>query len=405
MHIDANCLEKFAVILVGASVAGVAASGVSLPNGVIESLVGGFGLWAKARYDARADADRVVRRLTTELQRERQGWGALSTHASEGIRANAPASFLRVIPLCALLPEEVVGQRLSPEPIAELFLQKAAKALPSVYANPDPGNPETHLPRQFLLRLTTRAYANLVEEPDYIAQIAPALWQATLEGLARIEAKIDLLVEQLYDTTRQLGLKEGTVIGIAKVFATDVDDFDTALRELTRAVGIAARIEREGRVPFNTGDPVSAVMAEVTGLNREQNFAAAADVFEDAFDRIASDRACVIEAGQEQTILSRNVAGAARHALRSRPRQGAGLRPTRLRRPRGSQPRHDHTPHQRGMALNDRGTALQTLGERDPDAARLTQAVEVFHAAMQERTRDCSAHLGQFVGPHGHGDG
>ena len=44
MNIDAACLEKFAMILVGTSVAGAGVVGVSLPNGVIESLAGGFGL-------------------------------------------------------------------------------------------------------------------------------------------------------------------------------------------------------------------------------------------------------------------------------------------------------------------------------------------------------------------------
>ena len=81
-------------------------------------------------------------------------------------------------------------------------------------------------------------------EPGYITQIARALWQATLAGQARIEAKIDILVEQLSRTTEDLGLNKGMVIGIATVFVAKVDDFDTALRELTRAVGIVDQIPR-----------------------------------------------------------------------------------------------------------------------------------------------------------------
>lgn len=315
MNIDAACLEKFAMILVGTSVAGAGVAGVALPNGVIESLASGFGLWAKAKQDANVTATQVVRRMTTELQREWQTWGALSSDANDGIRANALASFQEVVPLCPLLPQDVVGQRLSPEAVAALFLAKAAQVLPSVYANPDPRNPETHLARQFLLRITTRAYAHLVAEPGYIAQIAPALWQATLEGQARFEAKVDLLVEQLRDTSRQLGLAEGTVIGIAKAFATDVEDFDTALRELTRAVGIAARFERQGSLPAHTGDQITAVMAEVARLNRSQNFAEAATVIADSYDRIEAERARLIEVGLEQAILSRNAPDAAKWAL------------------------------------------------------------------------------------------
>ncbi len=412
MNIDTACFEKFAMILVGTSVAGAGVAGVALPNGVIESLAGGFGLWAKAKQDANVTATQVVRRMTTELQREWQTWGAaLSSHANDGIRANALASFQEVVPLCALLPQDVVGQRLSPEAVAALFLAKAAQVLPSVYANPDPRNPETHLARQFLLRITTRAYAHLVAEPGYIAQIAPALWQAALEVQARIEAKVDLLVEQLRDTSRQLGLAEGTVIGIAKAFATDVEDFDTALRELTRAVGIAARFERQGSLPARTGDQITAVMAEVARLNRSQNFAEAATVIADSYDRIEAERARLIEVGLEQAILSRNAPDAAKWALykvklpAQVPDLFNALRYERQcwyvsGRDKGiafdlqvaiaiAQSSRDMatSPDQRGVALNDLGTALQILGERETGTARLMEAVAAYYEALQVRTR------------------
>lgn len=54
------------------------------------------------------------------------------------------------------------------------------------------------------------------------------------------------------------------------------------------------------------------INAKVDRLNRERNFAAAASVIEDAFERIEAQRARVIEAGLEQAILSRNAADAAR---------------------------------------------------------------------------------------------
>jgi tetratricopeptide (TPR) repeat protein len=412
MNIDAACFEKFAMILVGTSVAGAGVAGVALPNGVIESLVGGFGLWAKAKQDANVTATQVVRRMTTELQREWQTWGALSSHANEGIRANALASFQEVVPLCALLPQDVVGQRLSPEGVAALFLAKAAQVLPSVYANPDPRNPETHLARQFLLRITTRAYAHLVAEPGYIAQIAPALWQATLEVQARIEAKVDLLVEQLPDTIRQLGLAMGTVIGIAKVFAADVEDFETALRELTRAVGIAARFERQGSLPAQTGDQITAVMAEVARLNRSQNFAEAATVIADSYERIEAERARLIEVGLEQAVLSRNAPDAAKWALykvkltAQVPDLFDALRDEQDRwyvtgRDKGlafdlqvaiaiaqASCNMATSPDQRGMALNNLGNTRCILGERETGTARLMEAVAAYHAALQECTRD-----------------
>ena len=66
-----------------------------------------------------------MRRLTAEMQREWQNWGQLSCHANEGIRANAGASLQEVVARSALLPAEAVGQHLSPDAVAAIFLCKA----------------------------------------------------------------------------------------------------------------------------------------------------------------------------------------------------------------------------------------------------------------------------------------
>ena len=41
---------------------------------------------------------------------------------------------------------------------------------------------------------------------------------------------------------------------------------------------------------------------------------------------------------------------------------------------------------------NNLGTALQALGERESDTARLEQAVEAFQAALLEWTREATGH-------------
>lgn len=46
------------------------------------------------------------------------------------------------------------------------------------------------------------------------------------------------------------------------------------------------------------------------------------------------------------------------------------------------------TADQRGKALNNLGVALQTLGQRETDTARLEQAVSAYQEALKERTRD-----------------
>ena len=45
-------------------------------------------------------------------------------------------------------------------------------------------------------------------------------------------------------------------------------------------------------------------------------------------------------------------------------------------------------PDECGVAFNDLGTALQTLGERESGTARLEAVVRAYEAALEERTRD-----------------
>ena len=48
----------------------------------------------------------------------------------------------------------------------------------------------------------------------------------------------------------------------------------------------------------------------------------------------------------------------------------------------------DRVPLQWAMSQNNLGTALGTLGEREPGAARLEEAVTAFGEALLERTRE-----------------
>jgi hypothetical protein len=44
---------------------------------------------------------------------------------------------------------------------------------------------------------------------------------------------------------------------------------------------------------------------------------------------------------------------------------------------------------ERGIAHNDLGTALATLGERESGTARLEEVVAAYRAALEELTREC----------------
>ena len=183
MNESSASLGDFATVLLHASVATTAVTtGMVPPAGAIEALLAGGGLVAKLRGHHRTEAERILADLKRTLGAEWRAWGERSSRADAGARASAAASFEEVIPHAALLPAELVGQRLDPQAMAQAVLGKAIEARPGLYADADPRNSDAHLARAFLLRLTERAYAHLLAQPGYVDQIAPALWREMCSG-------------------------------------------------------------------------------------------------------------------------------------------------------------------------------------------------------------------------------
>ncbi len=58
MFKDETCLDKFAVMLVGASIAAASGIGAAAPTGVVEALTGSTGLLARLSGQRRTEADR-----------------------------------------------------------------------------------------------------------------------------------------------------------------------------------------------------------------------------------------------------------------------------------------------------------------------------------------------------------
>lgn len=409
MFQDKDCFERFAVLIVGAAILGVSAIGLPHVAAVGGVAVAATELWARVRGKTQSDAPKVVARLSAALRDEWDTWGKTSSHADDNLRASARASFEEVIDRLNLDPAALVGKRLNAQAVADLALSRAAAVFPEAYADTDPKNAEARLTRKFLHDVTLRAYEFLLNDAEFVNGIAPALWRGVLGQLDRVEADTHLLVKQMEKAIRDLALKEGMVIGIARRIAEGVDDFDTALRELERAIGIAARLERESKLPSNSGDQITRVLAELSRLNGENRLDDGASVVMDAFERLEAERARLIEIGLEQDILRRNVEGTAKWVVRRVLAEHAVGRFDALRaeqdrwyergRDKGlnfdlevsvhlARAALDHATNaaDRGEAHNNLGISLKKLGEHLGQGEMLEEAASAYRAALTEWT-------------------
>ena len=235
------------------------------------------------------------------------------------------------------------------------------------------------------------------------------------------ELELARYAERLFAVMQGAVAKAGVSPDLARDLADryaegNPDNFETALRELARAVEVAAAQHARGALPSNTDEQVDRIIAEVERLNIEDSIGAGSDYIRRALaasrDRIAQQQAAhlrLIETGLSQAVLDRSVDDAATLELERWRLDGGGFGALRARfiewyeRGRdkglafdlqvsialaGASEDHARNADDRGAALNDLGIALQTLGQRESGKARLDQAVEAFRATLEEWTRD-----------------
>jgi tetratricopeptide (TPR) repeat protein len=222
------------------------------------------------------------------------------------------------------------------------------------------------------------------------------------------------------EAARKFGIKEGMLMALARRYAEgDATDFDSALGGLERALEVAAVKEARGDLPSNLGEAVDAVLKRMAELNELGELDAAAvevdralEAAEAQGEALEARKAALLEAGLDQDILRRNPTSAAARLvarLGLEVAEGAArfaaLRALWLEwyergRDKGlnfdaevavalAQASVDlvQGADQRGRALNELGTALATVGEREAGTGRLEEAVTAFRDALKEWTR------------------
>jgi tetratricopeptide (TPR) repeat protein/pimeloyl-ACP methyl ester carboxylesterase len=201
-----------------------------------------------------------------------------------------------------------------------------------------------------------------------------------------------------------------------------------AVVEVSAAVEIAANVIERGEHGANVGGVVDAVLARIAEKTRAGDFDGAARDADNGFaewERAEAERLetsvrggiSLLEAGLEQNILRRDATAVARRVekvvLLEHPDEGSGRfaairarKNTFYARGRDKGINFDllvaieiarltlisaNTKEERGTALNDLGSALFTLGERESGTARLEEAVTAYRDALKERTHDWAA--------------
>jgi transcriptional regulator with XRE-family HTH domain len=251
---------------------------------------------------------------------------------------------------------------------------------------------------------------------------ALGLTQAEIDA-CRSAAELELAryAERLFTVMQGAVAKAGISPDLARDLADryaegNPDSFDTALRELARAVEVAAAQHARGAMPANSDAQVDHIIAEVERLNIEESIGAGSDYLRRALaasrDRIAEQQAAhlrLIDTGLAQAVLDRSVEDATTLELEKWRLDGGGFGDLHkvqdgwyergrdkglafdlqvsIALARASQD-HARNADDRCAALNALGTALATLGERESGGAQLEQAVAAYRAALHERGRD-----------------
>src|SRR6056297_999854 len=208
------------------------------------------------------------------------------------------------------------------------------------------------------------------------------------------------------------GITETAIIRLAQRIARETDDLGQAWLDLQNAMDIAVRVQQEGRLPSNHGDFVDEVLTRVTRLAAEGEYAAASDAIATALEAEEARRARLLDSGIEIAMLEGNSATAAEYLIAKADLEAGGR--AGFEAVRALQDTHyvdgrdkgiaidleisialarsvltrASTADERGLALNDLGVSLQTLGDRESGTERLEEAVTAYRAALEESTRD-----------------
>ncbi len=265
--------------------------------------------------------------------------------------------------------------------------------------------------------LTIQKFAKALDLPDSLVDSLLLDDVTEDEPATQTERDADRLFDELTVLRDELKLSESLAIALAYEYAAgNPSDLQSALRELKRAFEVASR-----HTPgSNLDTDLSSIMTEVDRLNEEESLDAASRTLKHAMaarrDRIELEKAAMLsllDKGIAQAVMERSARDASAcevekieievHDQNARFDALRSVRREWYERGRDKGLSFDlevsielaqvcleraTKPDETGIALNDLGTALQTLGARESRTERLEQAVTAYRAALKEWPRE-----------------
>lgn len=320
--------------------------------------------------------------------------------------ADGPQLLPQMFERIRITPQQVMAAARNPDRLAAAMLDSARGY--DTENRPD-------LDRAFT-GILTPILRELLADPQVADTLRPIYEGAVAETLEFIADQVSVLTEQFQQSVEELGLQKGLIIALAQRIAPQVDDIDAAHRELQRAIELATEAQQTGALSSNLSEAVTEVMTRVDALNAEgrvdEGMAELDRAMQEAEDRIAEAQAGkqkLIDKGLIQTRLTRDVAKATALLLDRLALEGGDFSVLRdvqeewYERGRDKGLRFDlevaislarecqilaKTPDQRGSANNDLGNALAILGERESGKDKLSEAVNAYQKALEDRSRD-----------------
>lgn len=148
-------------LVVGSSImAASTAAGAVLPQGYAQAVFGSSAIFGKLTDQNRRKADRVLTKFRAHIEKHWAEWSDMPNARDDGLRASVLQSFDDVIPKIRLETSEIVAQRLDPDRLADLMLQKAQIAMPNVFGAHLANDRDAVVACDLLRDISWRAYAH-----------------------------------------------------------------------------------------------------------------------------------------------------------------------------------------------------------------------------------------------------
>ena len=231
--------------------------------------------------------------------------------------------------------------------------------------------------------------------------------------LAQNAEIMNLLSSQIaYPRLYEAGLSEEAILGQIRRVSEHTNDPQAALADLEVALTRLANFEADANHPSNHSSQIDTAVAQAGVLVNQDRLSDARALLADQRERAAAEMQRLLSKEIDVALIDGDAAGAAALIVEQADHDAGGradfaaLRQLQIDyyvagRDKGialdlrvsialAKLLVDRAgdSDETGTALNDLGTALATLGERDSGTDRLKQAVEAFQQALKERTRD-----------------